>query len=85
MVRQKEMYYLDERLKQIIYSSIPFGGVTVLLVGEPAQLPPVQDQTLWNHISSNAGDSRGYNACSLFTSVAEHVENHRLDRSDDFL
>eukprot|EP00957_Ditylum_brightwellii_P192621 14665463-Ditylum_brightwellii.AAC.1 len=27
-------------------SSIPFGGVTVLLVGDPAQLPPVKGQTL---------------------------------------
>eukprot|EP00957_Ditylum_brightwellii_P177034 13486735-Ditylum_brightwellii.AAC.1 len=39
-------------------SSTPFGVVTILLVGDPAQLPPVQGQTLWNQNSSNADDSR---------------------------
>eukprot|EP00957_Ditylum_brightwellii_P017986 1355253-Ditylum_brightwellii.AAC.1 len=61
MLRQKEIYYLDERPKQIMCPSIPFGGVTVLLVGNLAQLPPVQGQTLWNHNSSNADNSRGPN------------------------
>ena len=82
MLRQKEIYYLDERLKQIMCSSIPFGGVTVLLVGDPAQLPPVKGQTLWNQNSSNADDSRGFNVYRMFTSVVELVENNRLDRSD---
>eukprot|EP00957_Ditylum_brightwellii_P061081 4635532-Ditylum_brightwellii.AAC.1 len=33
-------------MKQIMCSSIPFGGVTVLLFGDPAQLPPVKGQIL---------------------------------------
>eukprot|EP00957_Ditylum_brightwellii_P193541 14738342-Ditylum_brightwellii.AAC.1 len=61
MMRQKEIYYLDERVKQIMCSSTPFGGVTVLLVDDPAQLPPVQGHTLWNHNSSNADDLRDFN------------------------
>eukprot|EP00957_Ditylum_brightwellii_P001382 108149-Ditylum_brightwellii.AAC.1 len=76
MMRQKEIYYLDERMKHIMCSSIPFGGVTVLLVGDPAQLPPVKSQTLWNYNSSNANDSRGFNGYRLFTSVIELVENN---------
>eukprot|EP00957_Ditylum_brightwellii_P126004 9606666-Ditylum_brightwellii.AAC.1 len=63
-------------------SSTPFSGVTVLLVGDPAQLPSVQDQTLWNHNSSNADDLRCFNVYRLFTSAVELVENNRLDRSD---
>eukprot|EP00957_Ditylum_brightwellii_P123738 9433355-Ditylum_brightwellii.AAC.1 len=63
-------------------SSIPFGGVTVLLVGDLAHLPPVQGQTLWNQNSSNTDDSRGFNVYRWFTSVVELVENNRLDRSD---
>eukprot|EP00957_Ditylum_brightwellii_P118601 9045885-Ditylum_brightwellii.AAC.1 len=82
MMRQKEIYYLDERMKQSMCSSIPFGCVTVLLVGDPAQLPPFKGQTLWNQNSSNANDSRGFNVYRLFTSVIELVENSRLDRSD---
>eukprot|EP00957_Ditylum_brightwellii_P023413 1767043-Ditylum_brightwellii.AAC.1 len=45
-------------MKQIMCSSIPFGGMTVLLVGNPAQLPPVKGQTLWIYNFSNADDSR---------------------------
>eukprot|EP00957_Ditylum_brightwellii_P194381 14803892-Ditylum_brightwellii.AAC.1 len=82
MMGQKEIYYLDEILKQIICFSTPFGGVTVLLVGDPAQLPLVQGQTLWNHNSSNADDSRGFSVYRHFTSAVELVENNRLDRSD---
>eukprot|EP00957_Ditylum_brightwellii_P093425 7114897-Ditylum_brightwellii.AAC.1 len=63
-------------------SSIPFDGVTVLLVGYHAQLPPVQGQTLWNQNSSNVDDSRGFNVYRLSSSVVEFVENNRLDKSD---
>eukprot|EP00957_Ditylum_brightwellii_P041461 3139757-Ditylum_brightwellii.AAC.1 len=81
-MRQKEIYYLDERLKQIICSSIPFGGVTVLFVGDPAQPSPVQGQTLWNQNSSNADDSMVFNVYRLFSSVVELVEYNKLNRSD---
>eukprot|EP00957_Ditylum_brightwellii_P137769 10502851-Ditylum_brightwellii.AAC.2 len=57
MLRQKEIYYLDGRLKQIMCSSLPFGGVIVLLVGDPAQLPHVQGNTLWHKHSLNADDA----------------------------
>eukprot|EP00957_Ditylum_brightwellii_P143943 10968526-Ditylum_brightwellii.AAC.2 len=63
-------------------SSIPFGGVTVLLVGNLAQLPPVKGQTLWSHNSSNAENFRGSNVHRLFTSVVELVDKNRLGRSD---
>eukprot|EP00957_Ditylum_brightwellii_P080201 6099605-Ditylum_brightwellii.AAC.1 len=82
-MRQKEIYYLDERLKQQnMCSSIPFGAVSVWLVADPVQLPPVQGQTLWNQNSSNAADSRGYNVYRLFTSFIKLVETSRLDISD---
>eukprot|EP00957_Ditylum_brightwellii_P002662 204833-Ditylum_brightwellii.AAC.1 len=76
MMRQKEIYYLDERLKQTMCSSTPFGGVTVLLIGDPAQLPPVKGQTLWNQKFSDADDSRSFNVYRLFSSVVELVENN---------
>eukprot|EP00957_Ditylum_brightwellii_P141592 10786664-Ditylum_brightwellii.AAC.1 len=82
MMRQKEIYYLDERMKQTICSSIPFGGVTVLLVGDSVQLPSVKGQTLWNQNSSKADNSRGFNVYRLFSLVVKLVGNNRLDRSD---
>eukprot|EP00957_Ditylum_brightwellii_P101433 7730011-Ditylum_brightwellii.AAC.1 len=82
MMRQKEIYCLGERLKQIMCSSIPFGCVNVLLVGDPDQLPSVQGQTLWNHNSFNTDASKGFNIYRLFNSVVELAENNRLDRSD---
>eukprot|EP00957_Ditylum_brightwellii_P198465 15125500-Ditylum_brightwellii.AAC.1 len=62
-------------MKQIMCSSISFVGVTVLLVGDPAQLPPFIGQTLLNQTSSNADNSRGFNVYRLFTSAVELVEN----------
>eukprot|EP00957_Ditylum_brightwellii_P043472 3295977-Ditylum_brightwellii.AAC.1 len=46
IMMQKEIHYLDERLKQIMHSFTLFGGVIVLFVGDPAQLSLVQGQTL---------------------------------------
>eukprot|EP00957_Ditylum_brightwellii_P034696 2630172-Ditylum_brightwellii.AAC.1 len=62
-------------------SSIPFGCASVLLIGDPVQLSPIQGQSLWNQNSSNANDSRGFDVYRLFTSVVELVENYRLERS----
>eukprot|EP00957_Ditylum_brightwellii_P121345 9253879-Ditylum_brightwellii.AAC.1 len=82
MMRLKEINYLDKKLKQIMCSSTPFGGVIVLFVCGPDQPPLIQGQTLWNHNSSNADDSRGFNVYKLFTSAVVLVENNRLDKSD---
>ena len=35
MLRQKELHFANERLKQIMCSDLPFGGLVVVLVGEP--------------------------------------------------
>eukprot|EP00957_Ditylum_brightwellii_P124014 9452931-Ditylum_brightwellii.AAC.1 len=65
-----------------MYSATPFGSVTVLLIGDPAQLPPVQRQASWNYNSSNTNDLKGFNVYKLFSSVVELVESNKLDRSD---
>ena len=41
MVSQTMLGWIDCRLRQAKGISAPFGGVSVLLVGDPAQLPPV--------------------------------------------
>ena len=47
MLKQKELYYLDQRLRQIMGKNIPFGGVAVILFGDPGQLPAIGGTCLW--------------------------------------
>ena len=82
MLRQKELYYIDERLKQIKCNTSPFGGIVVLLVGDPAQLPPVQGDPLWAENPKGDHNMIGYGLFQLFDTVVELVENNRLDRTD---
>ena len=48
MLRCKELFYMSERLKQAKGNNLIFGGLVVLLVGDPGQLPPVQGLCLWD-------------------------------------
>ena len=41
MIGQKESLFVLESLKQIKINSSIFGGICVILIGDPAQLPPV--------------------------------------------
>ena len=40
MLRQKELFFINERLQQIMCSENLFGGLVVVLIGDPGQLPP---------------------------------------------
>ena len=41
------LYNIDKRLKEIKGSNEPFGGVSLILMGDFAQLPPVKDKPLY--------------------------------------
>ena len=49
MVGLYMMYQLDKRLKEIksTNSNLPFGGISVILMGDFAQLPPVGDKPMF--------------------------------------
>eukprot|EP00957_Ditylum_brightwellii_P210475 15365016-Ditylum_brightwellii.AAC.1 len=82
MIKQKELYFINKRLKLIMCNSLPFGGVTVLLVGDSAQLPPVGGQCLWTKNSRGQQDMNGFNLYHFFETAIELNENHHLDKED---
>ena len=84
MLRRKELYYISERLKQIKNNDLLFGGLCVVLVGDPAQLPPVQADSLWvkRLPSTKIEDVHGNTIYNQFSDVVILKENNRLDATD---
>ena len=60
----------------------PFGGLVIVLMGDPSQLPLVGFNSLLINISTNE-DLFGYLLYSQFDDVVILEENNRLDRNDD--
>ena len=83
MLRARELHYVNKRLKQIKHNENDFGGMLVLLVGDPGQLPPVAGTAVWDDKNSNSElDTYG---CMLFRNLIDVVHldvNLRLDMSD---
>ncbi|MFO0089655.1 MAG: ATP-dependent RecD-like DNA helicase, partial [bacterium] len=60
MLSQPILGKIDKRLKQAKGNSEPFGGVSVILVGDPAQLPPVGGTPLHGSIEKDFGGKAAY-------------------------
>jgi len=52
MVRADLLDEIDNRLKTIRHSPLPFGGVQLLMIGDMLQLPPVVKEPEWRILSS---------------------------------
>ena len=76
------MHYIDRRLRQITTVNEPFGGLVVVLIGDPGQLPPVGSNSLWIDISTN-DDLLGHLLYLQFDDVIILEENNRLDLNDE--
>ena len=59
MISQKELYYIDQRLLQAKNLDTTFGGMMVVIFGDPEQLPPVLGKILWDS-GSDGDDSLGF-------------------------
>ena len=85
MLRQCELYYIDERLRQIMGTpDESFGGITIVLTGDPAQLAPVKGNCLWDP-RAQAGSHDLYSLVlyyALFQTVICLDKNMRLDSVD---
>jgi hypothetical protein len=63
MLHQKELYWIDQQLQQIMggEKNVSFGGLLVILSGDPGQIPPVQGHCLWDSSPAKGDDSSGLN------------------------
>ena len=83
MLRQKELFAVDKRLRQIkCQPDLLFGGVTVVLCGDPGQLPPVKAELLWDGQKVSGKKLLGYCLYMQFESVVRLDENKRVDMND---
>jgi hypothetical protein len=84
MLRQKELYWIDERLKQIMCNGHPFGGMAVILSGDPGQIPPIQGRCLWDRSSKKGDDSSDLNCyTSMFKRCIILTEVKRIEQDPD--
>ena len=83
MLRQKELHWVDMRLRQAKGNNEPFGGLTVMLSGDTAQLPPVKGNSLWARYNARSDDELGNSKyVQYFIEDIELVEVERVDKND---
>ena len=84
MLKQREVFYLDQRARQVKPKQKDklFGGLKILFVGDPGQLPAVKGLVLWNQKGSHDHDKRGFVLYLQFKEVTRLIFNERLDKRD---
>ena len=90
MLSQTVLSHLDKRLRESRpqYKDLPFAGLAVIIIGDPAQLPPVQGSSLWSRgIHLNKPDNmHGYGLYQLFSKVLMLQSIQRVeDGQQDFV
>ena len=80
--------WIDERLRQATGKlHLPFGGLSICLVGDMLQLPPVLDRPLWNDSRDNLKDHQlnGLLMYGLFEKVIMLKEQMRQNPEEKVL
>ena len=79
MLGQVTFGWIDKRCKQATgYNDKVFGGKSLILTGDPGQLPPVADKPLYHAKLSNAVGEQGYQANHMFDKVVKLTVNKRV-------
>ena len=83
MLGQVMFGWIDKRCKQVKgHYDLPFGGFSIILTGDPGQLPPVGDKPIYHAKPSNNIGEQGYLAYRMFDKVVKLTVNQRVQGSD---
>ncbi len=66
---QEMLGWIDRRCRQFKINDEYFGGLTVIMVGDPAQLPPVGGNQMFSKTTAKGGSIRGKMAYQEFETV----------------
>ena len=74
--------WINRRCKQAAgVSTILFGGISVILVGDISQLPPVSDNVIYHNIPTGEVGTESYIAYRQFDKVVKLIVNQRAIRT----
>ena len=75
--------WVDKRCRQATgKTEYSFGGISVILVGDIAQLPPVMDQVLYHKKPKDEIATAGFSVYNSFETVVRLTENQRAKGND---
>ena len=79
MLGQRMFGSVDRRLRQTTSKKVdPFGGKFIILIGDPAQLPPVSDKPFYHPNPTADIAHQGHLVYLLFHKVVKLQHNHRV-------
>ena len=70
-------------VKPEVNFNVQFGGFSVFLVGDFAQLPPVSDKPLHHYLPQNSTGLKGCSVFLCFETVVKLTENQPVTSTDD--
>ena len=80
MISTTRLFQVDQRLKQAFpnKSNLPFGGISLVLMGDFSQLPPVMEKALFDPVQARVeSETRGKMLYLLFDKVITLTESKR--------
>ena len=78
VVGQRFLSWIDQRCRQGTgNTSLPFGGLSIILVGDIGQLPPVGDKCMFHKKPRTENETQGFMVYNKFTTVVKLTKNVR--------
>lgn len=84
VIGQKTFAWINRRCKEATgLTTIPFGGISIILVGDVAQLPPITDQVLYHNKPRSDLAVEGYCMYRKFDTVVKLEINERAKGNNE--